>query len=266
MTDSSRQSEYRRYKSVCAAESVAIPKRPAFVRKIDDINGLVNRRWTEQELAEKLNRQNALRIKYSGVERERVQKALEEARARGDEGRAARLQEELDGMETHRLAFRTSLTPAKSSNSGTPSNKKEGPSQQERLALLNLENRRKNAEAVRQAQLKERARQREAEVRNGMRVKRVNVVNGTPGSENGGGGTPDARQSRSPNGGGRDPPMVAGSQPRASTPADQELAEKLRQLQREKENGKGIPTIHKPLMDDDIIGALDLGIDVDIEI
>lgn len=237
-----------------------IPKRPAFVKKIDDINGLVHRRWTEQELAEKLNRQNALKIKYSGIERERVQKALDEARARGDEARAAKLQEELDGMETHRLAFRTSLTPAKS-NSGTP--RKEGPSQQERLALLNLENRRKNAEAVRQAQLKERARQREAEIKAGLRVKRVNVVNYAPGTDPNGG---DSRRSRSPNGAGRDPPSVAGSQPRASTPADQELAEKLRQLQREKESGKGVPTIHKPLMDDDIIGALDLGIDVDIEI
>lgn len=253
------QQEFNRYKSVCAAESVPIPKRPTFVKKIDDINALVQRRWTEQELAEKLNRQNALKIKYSGIERERVQKALNEARTRGDEERAAKLQEELDGMETPRLAFRTSLTPAKS-NSGTP--KKEGPSQQERLALLNLENRRKNAEAVRQAQLKERARQREADIKNGMRVKRVNMVTHAPGT---GPGTPDSRPSRSPNGG-RDPPIVAGSQPKA-IPPDQELVEKLKELQRAKESGqKGIPTIHKPLMDDDIIGALDLGIDVDIEI
>ncbi|KAB5571885.1 plus-3 domain-containing protein [Coniochaeta sp. 2T2.1] len=237
------EAEFNRYKSVCASESVPIAKRPAFIKKIDDINGLVNRRWTETELAEKLSKQNALKIKYSGMQRERVQKLLDEALARGDSDRAAKLQEELDGMETHRLAFRTSLTPAKSGTGGTP-NKKDGPSQQERLALLNLENRRKNAEAVRQAQLKERAKARETERKAMAAAAAASQQN----SQNGGVDSPD----------------------KAPVPAtDAELAERLRRIQQEREerNGrKGVPTIHKPLMDDDIIGALDLGIDVDIEL
>jgi RNA polymerase-associated protein RTF1 len=135
------------------------------------------------------------------------------------------------------------------------------------LALLNLENRRKNAESVRQAQLKERARAREMEARRAgaargeaaeegdraaarRTVKAKVVVHRANGED----GTPDER-SRSPS---------ARDSPAKVVPADQEL-EKLKRLQREKET-KGIPTIHKPLMDDDIIGALDLGIDVDIEI
>lgn len=266
------QAEFNRYKSVCAAESVPIPKRPTFVKKIDDINALVQRPWTEQELAEKISRQNSLKVKYSGIQRERVQKALAEARARGDEARAAQLQEELDGMETPRLAFRTSLTPAKSA-SGTP--RKEGPTQQERLALLNLENRRKNAEAVRQALLKERARAREAAVtaaaedEKARRVVKAKVVlhhaNDENENGNGNGTTPDGKrglsQSQSQS---RSPSQQQQQQQVKVVAADQEL-ERLKMLQRERET-KGIPTIHKPLMDDDIIGALDLGIDVDIEI
>ncbi|KAH8902391.1 hypothetical protein BR93DRAFT_904124 [Coniochaeta sp. PMI_546] len=235
------EAEFNRYKSVCAAESVPIPKRPTFVKKIDDINALVQRPWTEQELAEKISRQNSLKVKYSGIQRERVQKALAEARARGDEARAAQLQEELDGMETPRLAFRTSLTPAKSASGGTP--RKEGPTQQERLALLNLENRRKNAEAVRQALLKERARAREAAAAAAAAAEdeKAKRVNG-----NGNGTTPDGKRG------------LSQSQSKSRSPSQQQ--------QQQQQVKVGIPTIHKPLMDDDIIGALDLGIDVDIEI
>lgn len=213
----------------------------------------MQRPWTEQELAEKISRQNGLKLKYSGMQRERVQKALAEARSRGDEARAARLQEELDGMEaTPRLAFRTSLTPADGSTNnspgGTPNGKSGGraATQQERLALLNLENRRKNAESVRQAQIKERAKAREAEAR---RVKEQQARQQEAEDED------SATRAR----------VVVLNNGTPSVGGDEEL-EKLKRLQREKETTKGIPTIHKPLMDDDIIGALDLGIDVDIEV
>lgn len=239
------QAEFNRYKSVCAAENVPVPKRPAFLRKISDINALVQRPWTEAELASKLSRQTGLKIRYGGLERSRLQKGVDDARARGDEARAARLEAELDGAETPRLAFRTSLAPAK--GGGAP--RREGPSQQDRLALLNLANRQKNAESVRQAQLKDRARARELEARRA----RGEVGEGKGVRARLNGGTPD-KASKSQTGG-------------VGAVTDEELVERMRIVRREQEMMRGgIPTIHKPLMDDDIIGALDLGIDVDIDL
>lgn len=254
-----------------------MPKVPALVDKINDINRLVNRSWTELELAEKLDRQKTLRVKYSGIERERLQKSLDDSKAAGNEAKAAKLQEELDQLETPRLAFKTSLTPAKKN----PEQQGEGLSQQERLAALNRENRRRNAEAVRQAQLKERARARETEVkiergeaveedhsrRLRTKAKFLHDANehASPSSrQNSGASTPAAAGGAASSAAST---PVLGAQKQHQQPMA--LLPHLAKLQLQQKNAAGnrggIPTIHKPLMDDDIIGALDLDIDVDID-
>jgi RNA polymerase-associated protein RTF1 len=70
------EAEWNRYKQVCLAEGVPIPTKPELVAKISDINNLIGRSWTDQEVSEKLKRQNALHIKYSGVERDQLAKQL----------------------------------------------------------------------------------------------------------------------------------------------------------------------------------------------
>ncbi|AEO59251.1 hypothetical protein MYCTH_2134860 [Thermothelomyces thermophilus ATCC 42464] len=228
------EAEWNRYKQVCLSEGIPVPTKPELVAKIADINGLIERTWTDQEVSEKLKRQNALHIKYSGIERDNVAKQLELARARGDEAAVARLQEKLDNLEVPRLAFRTQL------NSTKKRAENRGPTQQEKLAMLNAENRRKNAEAVRKAQLLERARAREAEAR------------------------------RAAEGSGVSTPVANGSGSGSGTPKAGHSAEllphiaKLQEQQRSQAKA-GVPVIHKPLMDDDIIGALDLDIDVEID-
>jgi RNA polymerase-associated protein RTF1 len=127
------------------------------------------------------------------------------------------------------------MTPSSQTPNGTP--KKEGLSQQERLAQINAENRRKNAEAVRQAQIKERAKIRDKVQRNdSVEPGRSPRVGASPGKS----------------------PM--------EKPKDGVLPhmEKLRLLQQQNVHKTGVAVIHKPLMDDDIIGALDLDIDVEI--
>ncbi|KAL2162411.1 hypothetical protein VTH06DRAFT_7324 [Thermothelomyces fergusii] len=170
------EAEWNRYKQVCLAEGVPVPTKPVLVAKIADINGLIERTWTDQEVSEKLKRQNALHIKYSGIQRDNVAKQLELARARGDEEAVARLQEKLDNLEVPRLAFRT--TPAAANGSASAS----------------------------------------------------------------GSATPKAGQSA-------------------------ELLPHIAKLQEQQRSQAkpGVPVIHKPLMDDDIIGALDLDIDVEID-
>ncbi|KAK3381296.1 hypothetical protein B0H63DRAFT_475271 [Podospora didyma] len=246
------ETEWNRYKTVAAAEGVTIPTKPALANKIDDINKLVQRVWTEQELSEKLKRQNTLHAKYSGAEREKIAKQLDMARARNDEEAVKKFQEKLDSIEVPRLAFKTSLSPQKKKS------EKAGPSQQERLALLNAENRRKNAESVRKAQLKERAKTRELELRMSrgglpdeagrLKTRMNESVEGTP-----------AKSGTSTPANGFGTPSL-GAQQSHLLPHIAKLHEQQRS-----QTVSGIPMIHKPLMDDDIIGALDLDIDIDIE-
>ncbi|KAL8358450.1 hypothetical protein RB601_009715 [Gaeumannomyces tritici] len=198
-------SEWRRYKSTCASEGEPLP--------------------TESKIDAK------------GYDRMELEQEIAESRAVGNEDRAKELQEQLDNLETPRLAFRTSLTqhkkPASSSNSSM--------SQQERLAQLNIENRKRNRDVVRKAQLKERTFSERKLERS-------------------------QSQTQSPQ------KASAGVESGSSTPADGTpklgaqkpvLLPHLAKLQQNRDK-KGLPTIHKPLMDDDIIGALDLEIDEDI--
>lgn len=260
------EQEWSRYQKVCQGEGVALPKRPALLNKADDINSLIKRDWNEHELADKLRRQSELRNKFDGTERKRLEKELERAKNLGQEAKAAQLQEQLDNLETPRLAFRTSLTPAKKNGAESST-----PSQQERLAQLNAENRRRNAEAVRKAQLKERAKAREIEKklergeaveedtsrRLRTKAKFVHDINDT--GEKKPGGSQTASGASTPANGAGTPKL--GAQKGSSS----SLLPHLAKLQQQKAVDKnGIPTIHKPLMDDDIIGALDLDIDEDI--
>lgn len=241
------QAEWNRYKQVCLSENVAIPTKPELVSKIDDINALLSHTWTDKEVSDKVNRQNALRAKYSGVEQEQLTKQLDAARARGDADAVARLQDKLDALEVPRLAFRTSLTSAKKKAA-----ENRGPTQQEKLALLNAENRRKNAESVRKAQLLERARAREADVKPpaGAAAADGQAAAGS------GASTPAAA-----NGSGNGTPKTGGAGGgKGVLPHIAKLQEQQRSLAK-----PGVPVIHKPLTDDDIIGALDLDIDVEID-
>lgn len=238
------QSEWERYKKVCAVETVPVPDRDALVAKIADINKLVQRKWTEQELSEKLKRQNDLHVRFSGIERDSLQKQLDAARLRGDDDAlVVRLQDRLDSLETPRLAFKTSLAP----QSGKKSNAAAGggSSQQEKLARLNAENRKRNAESVRKAQLVERHKARETNRRH-HQIHDEAVASGAA--------TPAKNGADTPGGGGEV----------GTTPVVMPHIAKLQELQNSRSKN-GIPTVHRPLMDDDVIGALDLDIDLEID-
>ncbi|KAF4125674.1 hypothetical protein GMORB2_0918 [Geosmithia morbida] len=259
------ESELNRYTVACHNEGVTLPTKAYLSDKIDDINGLINHRWTNEEIKARLARKNELRKRFDPAERERVARLLEEAREAGDDARMEELQEQLDKMGSQRLAFRTSLSqPNKSSGSGTDAAVKRQ-SEQDRLAERNRENRRLNAEAVRKAQLKERARSRgiEKAIQRGelveddpsrrvkTKAKFIHDINDPiPGSE---------KKSADGDSGASTP---ANGTPKAITKSMPAHLAKLH-LEKHSEN-KGLPTVHKPLMDDDIIGALDLDIDVEI--
>jgi RNA polymerase-associated protein RTF1 len=237
-------------------EGVPLPTKPKLVAKIDDINNLINRSWTEAELQEKLTKSGALVNKYIPIERNRLNNLIKEAKARGDAEKEQAYRKELEALDGPKLAYSTSMQPSPKKTS-TP----KGLSQQERLAILNKENRRKNIEEVRQAQINERraAKMTEAAIARGENViedhsRRVKTRakfkhdvadsfgESKTGSERSGTSTPAVGT-----------PNLTAKKPSTPLPILARLQDK-----------KGIPTIRRPLMDDDIIGSIDLGIDIEI--
>jgi RNA polymerase-associated protein RTF1 len=263
------QAEWSRYQKVCQIDGVNIPKKPTFLNKADDITALINHKWTPEELNRKLERQNELKNKFNGVLRMQLEAELHTARETGDHAAAERAQTELDNLGNPRLAFRTSLGPSSSSSSaaiGAMVSSSPATSQQERLAAVNADNRRRNAEEVRRAQLRDRARKRDIErklergeevdedhsARLRTRAKFVHDVHESR----------DQRPSRSgtatpANGTPKLGATKAG--PNALLPHLAKLAERQKAVDK-----NGLPMVHKPIMDDDVIAALDLDIDDNI--
>ncbi|KAM3467718.1 hypothetical protein MY5147_008653 [Beauveria neobassiana] len=269
------ENELNRYQVTCHNENVKTPLKSVLNSKIDDINNLLTHNWTNEEIKARLARRNELRKRFDPAERARVARLLEEATVAGDTERMQELQDELDKLGAQRLAFKTSLGPTKSSlyesgagaGGGTPRIS----SEQDRLAARNKENRRMNQEAVRKAQLREKAKAREIELslsrgeivaedpsrRLRTKAKFVHDVreaaDGKPAS---GASTPAAAAAAG---------TANGTAAAATKSSQSALLPHLAKLQdKSQADSKGLPTIHKPLMDDDVIGSLDIDIDIDI--
>lgn len=247
--------ELNRYTVTCHNEGVKLPTKDHLLSKIDSINNLINHKWTSEEIKARLARKNDFRRRFDPGEREKVARLLEEATVAEDGDKMEELQAELDKLGTQRLAFKTSLGPSKVYDGTKVS------TEQERLAERNRENRRKNQEAVRKAQLKERAKAREIEaaVQRGEAVKEdmsrrlrtkakfVHDVNESDASK---AGIDSGRATPSSTG----TPTLGATKPTSL----------LHLAKKHEVDSKGMPTIHKPIMDDDVIGSLDLDIDVEI--
>lgn len=241
----------------CTNENVKLPTKAFLTAKIDDINNLIAHKWTSEEIKARVAKRNEFNRRFDPSERERFAKLLDDAAARGDEAKAQELQSQLEDLGSQRLAFRTTFRPSKDASAPKAT------TEQDRLAERNRENRRKNAELVRKAQLKEKARSREIEMalkrgeqvaedpsrRLRTKAKFVHDVNDTP-------------QKLSANGSEVSTP--ANGTPKVSAAKPEMLSHLARLQEKNYSESNGVPTIHKPLMDDDVIGALDLDIDVEI--
>ena len=241
------QAEFNRYKAVLQDEGLVFPKKPTLSAKIDDINVLLNRTWTDTEVNDKIVRERNLRSKYSPHERTRLQESLEEARRRGDDARVSQLQDQLDSLETPRLAFKTSLTPTKNSPSTTQN-------QPDRMAQLNVHARHLNHTNIRQAQINEKARARE-------RIRRGESTGADTPTKNKSKGDSQRLPSLTPNGSGASTPANGASK----GPLLPHIAKIQMQKHQTAIDHKGLPQIHKPIVDDDVIAAMDIEIDVDID-
>ncbi len=248
-----------------ADENLTLPTKPYLSSKIADINTLINHRFTDAEIQEKLRRAGVLQTKFASLERPAIINRRRDAEARGDEAAVAKLDAELAILDGPKLAFGTTLQKAPPKPSTT------GPSQQDRLAILNRANRKANTHDVRKAQQAERkaealarkAIERGEAVQNPFaRVKTrakihydVSANSLAPpkathalddlfedkSKENSRAGTPSSMRSATPVSSGT--PNIRRSPPTVKCQ---------------------LPKIGTRNMDDDIIGSMDLGIEIDI--
>lgn len=243
------------------SEDIAMPKKSFLVSKISDINNLINRSWTNEELEAKLQRAGVLKSKFAHLEKEDIMRRREAAEKRGDEATIAQCDSQLAALEGPKLAFGTKLQkPASSPPKET---------QQERLAALNRANRKANTEEVRKAQRAERRAERlameavargegeldpfarvktRAKIHHDVNADKLAVPKKQPLDELFDGKSDGSRAGT---------PM-SGSRGASPTPKVIKQATPLRKTQ------VGLPRIGRGCADDEIIGAMDFGIEIDI--
>ncbi|KAI4256880.1 MAG: hypothetical protein L6R42_005968 [Xanthoria sp. 1 TBL-2021] len=258
--------EFNDYKNKMLADDLPLPTKPFLIGKIGDINRLINHQFTPEEIQQKLERSGVLQQRFNTLERVSLVNRRQKAEARGDEEAVAQLSKEIAEIDGPKLAFNTSLYKT------SPKPVNAGPTQQERLAELNRANRKANAADVRKAQQAERraealARKRvergEAVADPFARVKTRPRTNYDSSGERLAPPKPAMRAMDDLFEDGSQNDSRAGTPGRAGTPV-QNGAAKTVTPQPPQEKVNGLPKVGKRNMDDDVIGAMDLGIDIEI--
>lgn len=248
-----------------AEADLTLPTKPSLIAKIDDINRLINHQFTGEEIQQKLERSGVLQQRFANIERTTLLDRRRKAEARGDEAAVMKCNEELAVLDGPKLAFGTTLykEPPKSANAG--------PTQQERLAELNRANRKANTEEVRKAQRAEKRAQAlaqraidrgEAVADPFARVKTRPRTNYDANDQHLTVPKPTNKAVDDLFEDGSKDTSRAGS--RASTPMQNGAPKVVNIPQPPPQKVNGLPKVGRRNMDDEVIGAMDLGIDIDI--
>lgn len=250
-------------------EDLPIPKKSFLISKINEINALINHRFTAEEIEERLRRSGVLQNRYASLERHAIANRRKTAIERGDEAAIARLDAELAVLEGPKLAFGTSLRKVRSAVSYDAG-------QQERLAALNRANRKANTQDVRKAQQAERkadalarkAIERGEAIHNPLarvkiRAKIHHNVGRDPVASTGSMGTDDLFGGKS------------GEKSRSATPLPSGVRESKSPMPSSAPTGSptpvsggekisGLPLVGRRIKEDDVFAAMDFGIDIDV--
>lgn len=248
-------------------DDLPLPTKPFLVEKIGDINKLIHHEFTAEEIQQKLERSGVLRQRSNNLERASLLDRRRKAEARGDEAAVTKCNEALVELEGPKLAYGTSLykQPPKAAD--------KGPTQQERLAELNRANRKANTEDVRKAQRAEkraeaiarRAVERgEAVADPFARVKTRPRTNYDANGEHLAPPKPVAKALDDLFEDGSKNSSRAATPARSGTPLPNGAVKQSSTPQPPQEKVNGVPKVGKRNMDDDVIGAMDLGIEIDI--
>ena len=151
--------EMDRYTSLLREQHLRLPTAKALNTKVNDINNLLNRRWTDEDISAKINKQKGIEKKYdpanaANLAREKIMKRKARAEEDSDDEEIARCNAELQALESNSANGSAVIgrSPAKPVKAGTVT-------EQERLAQRNAITRKANAEEVRKALLAERKKE-----------------------------------------------------------------------------------------------------------
>lgn len=238
----------------------SLPTKPFLTSKLDHIEAMINHRFTDQELQEKLRRSGVLQNKAAPFERNVIVTRRHAAEDRGDEAAIAKCDAELAALDGPKLKYGTFLVDPKAKVAAPAA-----PTQQERLAELNKINRKQNRDNVRKAQLAERKADRLAReaVQRGEALQnpfaRVKTHAKTHYDVNDTLAPHRARQ----NGGSRD--ISRSATPTAPHTSKVELETKpVFPSPPQKFTASGMPILGNRNLDDEIMASMDLGIDIEI--
>jgi RNA polymerase-associated protein RTF1 len=250
------EDEWRRYRITMANEDLKLPNQGFINKKLDQINKLINHRFTDAEITEKMRRQQALSAKINRADqRQPIEERRQAALAAGDDEAIQRLEEELRDIVPMKLALGTTLV----KQEATYVNK-----EQERLAELNRRNQRINSENVRKAQVAEMR----AKKKHNQKIKGIDDLFGD-GSDISRSGTPvngvstPIKRAGTPLSGavinGTTGSPVNGGAPKNGGPV-------LSAFKPVTKDRKGLPVIKKALLEEEMMKqkVMDLGIDIEI--
>lgn len=236
-----------------AVEDCKMHTKSMVAEKVADINRLLNHQFTNEELNEKLRKQGSFDSKNKVFKRIEAERSLSTAKAAGDYAEVERLEGVLSQLSMPKLAFGASLFKPR----------QDKPSEQERLAEINLRNQKLNYENVRRAQLEEKkASRKTATARAGatnspvIRAKSQAKTNDEVNGNSGGlkpldiGGPNDHSRNGSPM-------TTTDTSSKANTPRGSATPSSA-----PKKGGASV--IRHRNMDDENIANLDLDIDIDI--
>lgn len=248
--------EFDRYISALEKDGLRAPSRKFINAKLEDIHALLNHDWTEADIQSKISKQSAMEKKYdpanaANLQREKINKRRARAQEDDDAEEVAKCDAELAALENQNLNGGSRSQPR-----DLPIKTKAKTMEHERLQQLNIATRRTNAEEVRKALVKEnlkikKAREQaiaEARAKKAAEAKKAEDAASGLKAELFGEASDISRLGTPANG----TPKIS----RTSTPAASGLSKKP---------AGPIGAIKgKPKMDDDVIGSMDLGIDIEI--
>jgi len=272
--------EFDRFTATLEKENIRMPSRKYLTGRLDDINALLNMKWSEEQISAKIAKQRAMERKYdpanaSRLKREKINKRRLEAEESGDADEVMKCDAELAALDNG-MANSVGLKHGGNLNgSSRPSSgvKRASASKQERLAQLNAKNRGKNAEEVRKALLEEKRklqlareqaaaeakakaeRKRQKEEEEEQEKKRKLLALPKSDMSDLFGDASDISRTGTPVG------LGTPRRSRAATPLNGNATGAKKE---KRPVGGAVGAIAKRNLDDDVIGSLDLGIDVEI--
>lgn len=253
------EAELARYINLLRDQNLRVPTRKHVESKVEGIHKLINRRWSDEDISYKIRRQKEIETKYDpanagNLAREKIMKRKQRAEEDDDDEEVARCNAELQALDVNsangNTIRRTVITPLKAAAT----------LEQERLAQRNALTRKTNTEEVRKALLEERRREikaREKAIADAKAKKLAEQEANSlrvPGSDMADlfGDGSDISRAGTPLNGVKHTEKAKTS--RAGTPLSQNGV-KRRPLGTLRSNQK---------LDDDLISAMDLEVDVDI--